>query len=221
MQIELLDPREPRGLFLQIYQQVTIEVQAMLARGEFANAKWVERLMLEYANLYRESFVLSEIRPDLLSPAWALAYENPDVTKGSASLQLFAAINAHVNRDLPYALVRAGTDFSSESMKNDFQTISRSFTITMPKLWNILTQYDLCVRPRPERQTALSLIQWAMKVTRERAWATGAKLQLTSTGPSALAERKKQEAALEVYALKQFRKIKYNPALYLDDMVCL
>jgi hypothetical protein len=107
----LLEPLQAAGdrrqFFHATYQRTTIAVAEELERGGFADAEWVERWDVVFADLY-----LAALEADMAGrkPAlpWEIAFGAP------ASLpplrHVLLGMNAHINYDLPQALVAVITD---------------------------------------------------------------------------------------------------------------
>ena len=93
--------------FARLYREVTEGVASELDQHTFANARFLERLDVCFANLF---FVaLDEYRraPAGAPHAWLPLFTQRS-RKGVAPLQFaLAGMNAHINRDLPVALVAA------------------------------------------------------------------------------------------------------------------
>ena len=84
--------------FTRLYLAVTQGVSTRLAGVEFADPAFLAQLDVRFADLF---FAAVE-RP---TPAWAPLFESR-TRKGIAPLQFaLAGMNAHINRDLPVALV--------------------------------------------------------------------------------------------------------------------
>jgi Family of unknown function (DUF5995) len=107
----LLEPLEAAGdqrrYFHATYQRTTIAVAEEISRGGFADPGWVERWDVAFADLY-----LDALEADLAGrgPArpWAVAFGAP---AGLPPLRhVLLGMNAHINYDLPQALVAVITD---------------------------------------------------------------------------------------------------------------
>jgi hypothetical protein len=107
----LLEPLEASGdkrrYFHATYQRTTVAVAEELKRGGFADPDWVERWDVAFADLYLDALEadLAGRRP---SRPWAIAFGAPD---GLPPLRhVLLGMNAHINYDLPQALVAVITD---------------------------------------------------------------------------------------------------------------
>jgi hypothetical protein len=107
----LLEPLEAAGdkrrYFHATYQRTTVAVAEELKRGGFADPDWVERWDVAFADLYLDALEadMAGRRP---SRPWAIAFGAPD---GLPPLRhVLLGMNAHINYDLPQALVAVITD---------------------------------------------------------------------------------------------------------------
>src|SRR4051794_8218302 len=101
--------------FLGTYQRTTLAVGKAVDGGEFEDADWVERWDVVFAELYVVALEahLSGGRP---SRPWRLAFDAPPDLP--ALRHVLLGINAHVNYDLPQALlaVISDDDFADSSL---------------------------------------------------------------------------------------------------------
>jgi hypothetical protein len=107
----LLEPLEAAGdkrrYFHATYQRTTIAVAGEIRRGGFADAEWVERWDVVFADLYLDALEgdMAGRRP---SRPWAIAFGAP---AGLPPLRhVLLGMNAHINYDLPQALVAVISD---------------------------------------------------------------------------------------------------------------
>jgi hypothetical protein len=107
----MLEPLEAAGdqrrYFHATYQRTTIAVAGELKRGTFADPDWVEQWDIVFADLYLDALEadMAHRRP---SRPWAIAFGAP---AGLPPLRhVLLGMNAHVNYDLPQALVAVISD---------------------------------------------------------------------------------------------------------------
>jgi hypothetical protein len=108
---ERLDTLPPRlrhqRVFLSTYQRTTIAVGTALAAGRFEDPAWVERWDVAFAQLYVEA-IDSELAGLPPPRPWRLAFA---ADTGLPPLRhVLLGINAHVNYDLPQALLAVISD---------------------------------------------------------------------------------------------------------------
>ena len=119
---------DQRQYFHATYQRTTIAVAAELRRGGFADAEWVERWDVAFADLYLDALraALAGGRP---TRPWEIAFGAP---AGVSPLRhVLLGMNAHINYDLPQALLAVITDeeFGDPALlarrRSDHQAIDR------------------------------------------------------------------------------------------------
>jgi Family of unknown function (DUF5995) len=105
--------RRPDGVacFNYLYLRVTQEV--LDSRGSFESPAFVERLAVVFAEFYLEAYEAASAG-EWVSKAWEPLFERKD-DKGIPPLQFaLTGMNAHINNDLPWALLQAWDEFGLE-----------------------------------------------------------------------------------------------------------
>src|SRR5262249_16479757 len=110
--------------FNRMYQLVTDSVATHLAATTFADPAWLARLDVVFGNMYLDAGRGSVQAPEQVPRAWAALLEQR-AQSGIAPLQFaLAGMNAHINRDLPVAVVttcqQLGTAPDADSHHADF-----------------------------------------------------------------------------------------------------
>jgi hypothetical protein len=91
--------------FVELYLAVTEAVGAAARTKRFQDERFLERLDVVFANLFFAAFRAATTKPKTTPKAWAPLFE-ARARPGIAPLQFaLAGMNAHINRDLPVALV--------------------------------------------------------------------------------------------------------------------
>jgi len=113
------------GCFTRLYLDVTRSVQERLGEATFANPAFLARLDVVFATLYLEAFDTLSSDPDRVPRAWAPLFEERG-RHGIAPLQFaLAGMNAHINRDLPVALVACWKELGqSATDQADFERVN-------------------------------------------------------------------------------------------------
>lgn len=103
--IELLPPAaRNRRLFLSTYQRTTAAVGKALEDGFFEDPAWVERWDVVFAEYYLRAHDADDAGDRTAVPRpWRLAFSAPDDLPALGHVLL--GINAHVNYDLPQAML--------------------------------------------------------------------------------------------------------------------
>ena len=107
----LLEPLKAAGdqrqYFHATYQRTTVAVAEELKRGGFADPEWVERWDVVFADLYLDALGAALAGREPTRP-WAIAFGAP--AHLPALRHVLLGMNAHINFDLPQALVAVITD---------------------------------------------------------------------------------------------------------------
>lgn len=98
-----------RGPFATAYVVSTAAIAQDLDDGRFEDRAWSERYLVAFANLYRYALERYEAG-DLARcpPAWRAAFDAAASGRASPLENLLLGMNAHIRRDLPFALHEAG-----------------------------------------------------------------------------------------------------------------
>ena len=100
--------------FSRLYLAVTEGVQAQLTEPRFADARFLARLDVVFAGLFFSALEAFDNHAASVPHAWLPLFEQR-ARRGIAPLQFaLAGMNAHINRDLPVALVATGGEFGIE-----------------------------------------------------------------------------------------------------------
>ena len=114
MEAQLAQLRESRDLhrfFHATYLRTTRAVAAELAAGGFVDAAWVERWDVAFAGLYLDALE-ADLRGARVPGPWAAAFAATDDPGGALSpmRHVLLGMNAHINYDLPQALLGVISD---------------------------------------------------------------------------------------------------------------
>jgi hypothetical protein len=90
--------------FNWLYLQVTQAVEARVAAGEFAGPAWLAELDVQFARLYFGAME-SALSGQPAAGCWQALFQRRDRTPIARIQFALAGINAHINRDLPLAIV--------------------------------------------------------------------------------------------------------------------
>jgi Family of unknown function (DUF5995) len=91
--------------FARLYRQVTEDVNAELSARSFEDGRFLERLDVVFAGLFFSALDAYGRDPSTVPSAWVPLFSKRS-RRGVTPLQFaLAGMNAHINRDLPVALV--------------------------------------------------------------------------------------------------------------------
>ena len=164
--------------FARLYREVTESVGSELATKGFAQAQFLERLDVRFADLFFETVDASSRRTGDVPSAWAPLFEARG-RRGIAPLQFaIAGMNAHVNRDLPVALVATCEEHGIELRRGspeyaDFERVNDVLErveqrIKASYLTGWIARLDRILHRVHRLDDVVAM--WNVRVAREAAW---------------------------------------------------
>jgi hypothetical protein len=101
---------DERQHFLSTYMRTTIAVKHEIERGAFVDGDWTERWDIAFADLYLDALEEWNAKGSAPGP-WRIAFEAANATPRVPPIRhLLLGMNAHINYDLPQALILVITD---------------------------------------------------------------------------------------------------------------
>ncbi len=173
------------GAFNAMYLRVTQEICDKIHEGFFADAAFVERLDVVFAGLYIDAATAG---PDARAACWAPVFDVGD-NRSCLPIQFaIAGMNAHINHDLPVAVVttcrQLGHSPDSPGLQADYNRVMDVLTAIQQEIReSFLSGVELAV----DHQIApvADLVgTWSIARAREAAWTTAEVLwRLNDAGP--------------------------------------
>jgi hypothetical protein len=119
------DRHDRRAVFALAYRDMTGEVKRRLDERWFLDNEWVDRLVIAFANFYRQALYDFERGSFRTVPrAWIIAFETSRQDRTVLPQDLVLGINAHINRDLPLALYAVTIDPERDKHYHDHMAIN-------------------------------------------------------------------------------------------------
>jgi hypothetical protein len=106
--VRLPPERGSQRLFLETYRRTTIAVGKAIEDASFEDPDWVERWDVVFADLYLAALDLDLAGSPEVPRPWRLAFDAPPSLP--ALRYVLLGINAHINYDLPQALLAVISD---------------------------------------------------------------------------------------------------------------
>ncbi len=166
--------------FNRMYRLVTQSVRLRIGAGFFADSVWMDHLDVVFGNLYLAALIVSDGPAEPVPRAWAALLEQRSNSRVTPLQFALAGMNAHINHDLPVALVNTcldlGTAPGAGTHRQDYDQIN-----------SILAEAERSVRESVEGGFLLSadrvlpglqdvIANWDVVKARETAWANAATL---------------------------------------------
>jgi hypothetical protein len=173
--------------FNWLYLQVTQAVEARVAAGGFTDPAWLAQLDVQFARLYL-SALASSLSGQPAPDCWQILFHSRDQAAIARIQFALAGINAHINRDLPQAIVatcqatgtapdRGGAHYNDYTALNStldglVDTAKRTLNVRLPgdALPPVSTLED-------------TVAAWNVSAARESAWLNASHLNALRPDP--------------------------------------
>jgi hypothetical protein len=123
----LRSQRDRRAVFATGYLNMTLEIGRRVQGSSFLDPAWAARYAACFANLYRTALLAFEQgRIDAVPKPWRIAFETSRAGHGLILQDLLLGMNAHINHDLPLALVEVTIDPEREKRRRDHFAVNEA-----------------------------------------------------------------------------------------------
>jgi hypothetical protein len=161
--------------FNLLYLLVTKAISQGPPGGGWADAEWLNRLDVVFAQLYFDALERWHTAPSTAPRAWQALFEvryRPDVERVQFAL---AGMNAHINRDLPIAVVQTCTALQivpdrSSRQYADFEAVNGILSQVEPQALQYLATGILGVVAEDLGKLGHVLSMWSIRTARDTAW---------------------------------------------------
>jgi hypothetical protein len=197
--------RDLRGLFVMAYVATTDTIGQWIERGVFQDCSAMTRYVVAFANEYRRALADCVAGNHSSIPvAWQQSFDACD--RGNGVFQcLMLGINAHMRRDLPYAVIAAGIDVDCNNCYQDYVRIDDVLRLNMPLVRRRITDAygDLSLTQRWFGGLADAGLSRDFKRARQRSWEFAQLLARAETESA----RAQVDQMIEEYAATEGRRI--------------
>jgi hypothetical protein len=172
-----LDPADGVRWFNVVYRMVTEAVAEDLRAGLWREPVWLESLVVSFSGLYFDALIAGDQSSDLTPHAWSPLFEKRFET-GLARIQFaIAGFNAHINRDLPWALYLTAPDGEYPARTSwqyaDHLRVNDVLERVEAEAFDLLAGDIDGLPPQPISDVADVLALWSIRQARESAWVNG------------------------------------------------
>jgi hypothetical protein len=162
--------------FNRMYLDVTQRVKDQVTAGFFADPVLVSHLDVVFANIYFAAVNASVEQPTDLPAAWAPLIEcrgNPEIYSIQFAL---AGMNAHINHDLPVAVVQTcrdlGTAPDAGSHHDDYQKVDALLDAAEESIRQSFESQAIRDADRRAQAVLNVVCNWSINSARDVAWDT-------------------------------------------------
>jgi len=160
--------------FNWLYSAVTQAVEARIASGGFADPAWLADLDVQFARLYFGA--LASALSDQATPdCWQAFFTRRDQVEIARIQFALAGVNAHINHDLPLALVAACQATGTEPQYggtnyNDYTALNTTLDSLIDSAKQTLNLRLLGDALPPVSHIEDTIAAWDVSAAREAAW---------------------------------------------------
>ncbi len=163
--------------FNRVYLTVTRQVAADVGQSVFADPDFLARLDVVFANRYFDAVNALTTSPEILPSAWAPLLNGRGNT-GIEPIQFaLAGMNAHINFDLPLAMVSAcaasGSAPDSGTHHDDYQKVNGLLGAAEQSIRQSFESGPVLEADRHVQAVANLVANWSITSARDVAWDTG------------------------------------------------
>jgi hypothetical protein len=166
--------------FNRMYLGVTLDVSQHVEKGFFGDPAFVLHLDVVFANIYFSAVNALSDPAQVLPAAWQpllAARSNPGIEPIQFAL---AGMNAHINHDLPLAVVRACTDLGTApdegSHHDDYQKVDTLLDASVESVRQSFEPPDVVIVDQHVAAVANVICNWSVNAARDVAWDTSVAL---------------------------------------------
>lgn len=184
-----LDASDGVAAFTELYLAVTESVEESAKASSFEDGGFVRRLDVAFANLYFDALRASVLRHGRVPRAWAPLFAARS-RSGVLPLQFaLAGMNAHINRDLPVALVQTCESRKVElrrgsPQQRDFRRVNALLAHTEDQVKSRFLRGSLAHAGAALGDLDDVVAMWKVERAREAAWVHAETLWLLRERPA-------------------------------------
>jgi Family of unknown function (DUF5995) len=166
--------------FNRMYLEVTLGVSQRIEQGFFGDPTFMSRLDVVFANFYFGAVDALSGPPSAQPVAWKPLLATRS-TPGIEPIQFaLAGMNAHINHDLPLAVVATCTDLSTAPddgcHRDDYQKVDALLNASVESVRQSFEPPDVVVVDQHIAAVANVINNWSINAARDVAWDTAVAL---------------------------------------------
>lgn len=163
----------PLAFFPAVYRATTARVKAGIQAGKFQDGPRMNRLATTFANRYLAALdaVAAAADPGP-ARAWQVAFDAATRPHTMILQHVLVGMNAHINFDLPLAVLAVAEPGKLDDVKEDFQAINAILADLLDPVQAAIDDFSplLDVLDRVGGRTDEQLVTFSIDVARDEAW---------------------------------------------------
>ena len=183
------DRGSPLAFFPAVYRATTARVRAGIQRGSFVDGARMGRLATTFANRYLAAHDAAAVGSGSTpARAWQVAFDAAPRQHTMILQHVLLGMNAHINFDLPLAVIATANGGKVLDIEEDFRAINRILADLLDPVQAIIDRFSplLHILDQVGGRTDEELVTFSINTARDEAWHEATRL---ADEPSAQRER--------------------------------
>ena len=166
------DLGSPLAFFPAVYRATTARVRAGIQSGSFVDGDRMERLATTFANRYLAALDDFSLGGCASPRAWQVAFEAARREHTMILQHVLLGMNAHINFDLPLAVIATANGGQIADLEGDFQAINRILADLLDPVQAIIDRFSplLHILDQVGGRTDEELVTFSINTARDEAW---------------------------------------------------
>jgi hypothetical protein len=169
----LRDRGSPLVFFPAVYRVTTARVRAGIQNGSFVDGARMERLATTFANRYLAALDAAAagggVRP---ARAWQVTFAAATRQHTMMLQHVLLGMNAHINFDLPLAVIAAANGGKIADLEQDFQAINSILASLLAPVQAVIDRFSplLNILDQVGGRTDEELVTFSINIARDESW---------------------------------------------------
>lgn len=162
----------PMAFFPAVYRATTARVKAGIEKGTFADGARMDRFVTVFANRYLASLDAAPGVAATPARSWQVAFDTVARPHTMILQHVLLGMNAHINYDLPLAVIAASNGSNVAELEQDFNAINDILEALLDPVQEVIDGFSplLNVLDKVGGRTDEQLVTFSIKTARAEAW---------------------------------------------------
>jgi hypothetical protein len=177
------DRGNPLVFFPAVYRATTVRVRTGIQNGSFVDGARMDRLATTFANRYFEALDAMAVG-GCPAKAWRVAFDAAARPHTMILQHVLVGMNAHINFDLPLAVIAAAREGTIADIEEDFKAINRILAALLDSVQEVIDRFSplLNILDRVGGRTDEKLVTFSIDTARDEAWHEATRLAVEPAG---------------------------------------
>lgn len=162
----------PLAFFPAVYRATTARVRAGIRNGTFADGARMERLATTFANRYLAALDAVGVPGGCPARSWQVAFDAASRPHTMILQHVLVGMNAHINFDLPLAVIAAAGNGTIADIEGDFKEINRILAELLNPVQAVIDRFSplLNILDQVGGRSDEHLVTFSINTARDEAW---------------------------------------------------